>query len=152
MGRVQVSVVVPQLASTAEALWYDTRRWPAFVDGLAHVSKLEEGWPEQAGARLLWDSKPGGRGRVIEQVLSYEPRGGQTVAVEDERMRGTQRVAFEPRDEGCRITLTLEYEIKQERGLKPVVDFLFVRRPMRDSLRRTLSRFRRELQADAEGW
>ena len=152
MGRVQVRVSVRQLASTAETLWYDTKRWPAFVDGLAHIAKVEEGWPATPGARLLWDSRPGGRGRVIEQVLAYEPRTGQTVAVEDERMRGTQRVEFEPSEDGCRITLTLEYEIKQERGVKPVVDFLFVRRPMRDSLRRTLSRFRRELQADAEGW
>ena len=55
MGRVRASIVVPGLASEAEALWYDTTRWPTFVDGLHHVARLEGDWP-RAGARVLWDS------------------------------------------------------------------------------------------------
>jgi uncharacterized membrane protein len=145
MGRARASVDVGVLASAAEELWYDTTRWPAFVDGLAHVAKVEGDWPRDG--RVVWDAKPGGRGRVVERVLSHEARAGQTLAVEDETLRGTQRVTFEPTGAGCRVTLALEYEVKQRRPLTVVVDRLFIRRPMTESLRRTLTRFRRELEA-----
>ena len=145
MGRAKAVVDVGVLASAAEELWYDTRRWPTFVDGLAHVDKVEGDWP-RAG-RIVWDSKPGGRGRVVERVLEHEARTGQTVAVEDGKITGTQRIAFEPTDHGCRISLTLDYDVKQRRPLMPVFDLLFLRRPMNDSLKRTLVRFSRELDA-----
>lgn len=148
MGRAQASVDVAALASAAEDLWYDTNRWPTFVDGLAHVAKVEGDWPRTG--RVVWDAKPGGRGRVVEQVLAQEARGGQTLAVEDETLRGTQRVTFQPMDGGCRVMLALEYEVKQRRPLISVVDRLFIRRPMTDSLRRTLTRFKREVEAGDE--
>jgi hypothetical protein len=147
MGRVRASVVVPGLASAAEALWYDQRRWPAFVDGLKHVARIEGNWPA-AGSRVLWDSNPGGRGRVQERVLAYEPRTGQELAVEDEKIRGTQRVAFFPREGGVVVTLELQYELKESRPLMKLVDLLFVRRPQRESLERTLRRFATELRDD----
>jgi Polyketide cyclase / dehydrase and lipid transport len=144
MGRARAEVDVAVLASEAEELWYDTRRWPAFVDGLAHVQKVEGDWPRDG--RVVWDAKPGGRGRVVERVLAHETRAGQTVQVEDGKITGTQRVEFHPADGGCRVALTLEYQVKQRRPLMPVVDLLFIRRPMTDSLKRTLVRFRRELE------
>jgi Polyketide cyclase / dehydrase and lipid transport len=147
MGRVRASVVVPGLASAAEALWYDQRRWPAFVDGLKHVARIEGNWPA-AGSRVLWDSNPGGRGRVQERVLAYEPRTGQELAVEDEKIRGTQRVAFFPREGGVVVTLELQYELKESKPLMKLVDLLFVRRPQRESLERTLRRFATELRDD----
>jgi hypothetical protein len=147
MGRVRASVVVPGLASAAEALWYDQRRWPAFVDGLKHVARIEGNWPA-AGSRVLWDSTPGGRGRVQERVLAYEPRTGQELAVEDEKIRGTQRVAFVPREGGVVVTLELQYELKESKPLMKLVDLLFVRRPQRESLERTLRRFATELRDD----
>jgi hypothetical protein len=147
VGRVRASVVVPGLASAAEALWYDQRRWPAFVDGLKHVARIEGNWPA-AGSRVLWDSNPGGRGRVHEQVLAYEPRTGQELAVEDEKIRGTQRVAFLPREGGVVVTLELQYELKESKPLMKLVDLLFVRRPQRESLERTLRRFATELRDD----
>ncbi len=50
-----------------------------------------------------------------------------------------------------RVELELEYAIKREQAAwTPLVDLLFVRRPMRESLQRTLDRFARELQADRE--
>jgi hypothetical protein len=142
---VREEVHVAALASAAEELWYDTSRWPTFVDGLAHVAKVEGDWP-RAG-RVVWDAKPDGRGRVSERVLHYEPRAGQEVAVEDEHMSGTQRIAFHPTASGCRVVLALDYRIKEHRPWTPVVDVFFTRRPMRDALRRTLTRFRRELEA-----
>jgi uncharacterized membrane protein len=144
MGRVKAEVTVAALARAAEELWYDTSRWPTFVDGLAHVAKVEGDWP-RAG-RVLWDAKVDGRGRVDERVSDHEARVGQTVAVEDEKITGTQQIAFHPTGEGCRIVLTLEYRLKMD-GPQSVVIDRFARRPMRDSLKRTLARFKRELEA-----
>ncbi|HEX2102864.1 MAG TPA: hypothetical protein VHF51_04390, partial [Solirubrobacteraceae bacterium] len=68
MGRVRASVDLSGQASDAEALWYDHRRWPAFVDGLKNVARVTGDWPH-VGAEVVWDSHPGGRGRVLERVL-----------------------------------------------------------------------------------
>ncbi len=143
MGRVRAEVHVTGLASAAEELWYDTSRWPTFVDGLAHVAKVEGDWP-RAG-RVLWDTKVDGRGRVDERVTTHEARVGQTVSVEDEKITGTQRVEFHPTSDGCRIVLTLDYRLKMDPPRRQLIDF-FTRRPMRDSLKRTLARFKRELE------
>jgi hypothetical protein len=143
MGRVRAEVHVAALASAAEELWYDTSRWPTFVDGLAHVAKVEGDWP-RAG-RVVWDTRIDGRGRVDERVVEHEARVGQTVAVEDEKITGTQRVEFHPTASGCRIVLALDYKLKMDGPQSFVID-RFARRPMRDSLRRTLARFKRELE------
>ena len=150
MPKVRTAVTVPGLASDAEALWYDPQRWPAWVDGFGHLVKLEGDWPAP-GARAVWDSKPGGRGRVVERVTAYEARTGQTLEVEDEKLRGTQRVAFEPGSEGVEVALELTYELKQRNPLTPLTDLLFIRRALRDSLRRSLLRFVRERRGDMEG-
>jgi hypothetical protein len=142
--RVSAAVTVPGRVAEAEELWYDPHRWAAWIDGFGHVAKLEGEWP-QTGARLLWDSRPQGRGRVAEKVLAYEPRGGQTLAVEDERLNGTQTVTFEPEGDQVRVSLTLQYRLKQS---NPIVDLLFIRRALRDSLQRTLARFGHELRAE----
>ena len=150
MGRVRASVAVSALASEAEALWYDTARWPTFIDGLHHIARLEGEWP-RPGARVLWDSPPGGRGRVQERVTAYVAREGQTVAVEDEKIHGTQRVTFTPIEGGVTVALELEYTLKEQRPGMPLVDLLFIRRPQRESLQRTLRRFRTEVAAEREG-
>ena len=147
MRRVAADTTVPGRAADAEELWYDQHRWPAWIDGFGHVVKLEGDWP-QVGARLVWVSPPRGRGRVQERVTAYEPRGGQTVEVEDERLRGTQTVTFEPAGEQVRVTLTLDYELKNRRFLRPLADLLFIRRELGDSLRRTLARFGHERRAE----
>jgi hypothetical protein len=150
MGRVRASIVVPGLASEAEELWYDTTRWPSFVDGLHHIARLEGDWPRE-GARVLWDSQPGGRGRVQERVTSYVAREGQTLDVEDEKLRGTQRIGFTPIEDGVMVALELAYSLKEQRPGMALVDLLFIRRPQRESLERTLRRFRTEVAAEREG-
>jgi Polyketide cyclase / dehydrase and lipid transport len=147
-ARVSATTIVPGRAAEAEALWYDPDRWAAWVDGFGHVVKLE-GWP-RVGGRLAWDSPPRGRGRVVERVTAYEPRAGQVLEVEDERLTGVQSVAFEPAAEHVRVTLTLEYELKRRNPLTPLYDPLFVRRALRGSLRRTLARFGHERRAEIE--
>jgi hypothetical protein len=147
--RTRAQITIPGRISDAEALWYDTRRWPTFIDGFHHVSRADPGWP--AEGTLMWDSTPGGRGRVLEKVVRYEARVGQTAEIEDEQVTGTQRIGFAPRP-GDRIELTLEldYRLKERRGgvLFTVVDALFIRPRQREALMRTLARFSRELAAD----
>jgi hypothetical protein len=140
VGKATASLKVKGRAFEVERLWYDTHRWPSWVDGFGHLVKVEGDWPER-GARVIWDSPPGGRGRVQERVVAYEARTGMTVEVEDAKLTGRQTVAFEPGLEETGVTLTIEYEIKERTPLTPIVDLLFVRRSMGESLRRTLERF-----------
>ena len=149
MGRAKASISVPGRAADAEALWYDPHRWQAWIDGFGHVVSLSDGWPRR-GAELVWESPPGGRGRVTERVVAYEMRTGQTLEVEDATLTGTQKVAFEPGPEAVEITLSLEYRIKDRTALTPVVDLLFVRRAMTDALRRTVTRFANERKAEIQ--
>jgi hypothetical protein len=144
----RATTVVPGRIIEAEDLWYDRHRWAAWIDGFGHVSKLEGHWPD-AGARLVWDSLPRGRGRVQEVVTAYEPRTGQSREVEDERLHGIQTVNFESAGaDEVRVTLTLEYELKDRNPFTPLLDRFFVRRELTDSLRRTLARFGHERRAE----
>ena len=149
MGRAKASITVPGRAADAEELWYDPHRWQAWVDGFGHVVLLDDGWPRR-GAELVWQSPPGGRGRVTERVVAYEMRLGQTVEVDDATITGRQTVEFEPGLESVGVTLSLEYRIKDRTPLTPVVDLLFVRRAMADALRRTVTRFSNERKAEIQ--
>jgi hypothetical protein len=149
VGRASASTIVPGRLAEAEDLWYDRHRWPSWVDGFGHVVKLEGEWPD-VGARLLWQSPPKGRGLVQEHVQAFEARVGQTLEVEDERLRGLQSVAFEADGDQVRVTLALDYELKEPGILSPLVDRLFIRRSLTDSLRRTLSRFANERRAEVD--
>lgn len=150
MGRVRVQAEVGGRLSQAEALWYDTRRWSSFIDGFAHLQSVEPGWPRE-GSRLVWDSRPGGRGRVVEQVVRYAAGDGQDAEIEDEKMTGTQSVRFAPvGEDGVRVALELRWSLKASYPGSAVVDALFIRRAVRESLTRTLRRFAIELAADRE--
>jgi uncharacterized membrane protein len=150
-SRARATTLVPGRIVDAEELWYDRHRWPAWVDGFGHIQKLEGDWPD-VGSRLLWASPPRGRGLVQEIVTAYQPRIGQAREVEDERLRGTQTVAFEVADaDHVRVTLTLEYELKERHALTPIIDRLFIRRELTESLRRTLTRFNHERSAEITG-
>jgi hypothetical protein len=126
----------------AGALWWDTARWAAFVEGFGHVVRATDGWPE-AGGRLVWDSRPGGVGRVVEQVLS---RGGHDadVAVEDAHLQGTRRVRFAAVDGGQTTMVSLELDYAPKAGRPPLADLLIGRRRLRGALDRTLTRFGNE--------
>jgi hypothetical protein len=149
MGRASASVTVPGRAAEAERLWYDPDRWASWIDGFGHLVKLEGDWPD-VGARLVWDSPPGGRGRVHEMVTAYETRTGQTLEVEDATLTGSLRVEFQPGPDETQITLTLEYDVKDRNALTPIVDFFFIRRAVAESLRRTLTRFSNERRAEIQ--
>jgi hypothetical protein len=144
MRAVRVALTLEGTVHDAERCWYDTSRWPAWVDGLDRVVDVSDGWPE-AGATVRWESAPAGRGSVVETVLAREPLGGQTIEVRDDSIRGRQTVAFTPMADGVEVRLTLEYEIIRRSLLTPLIDALFIRRPMATSLSTTLSRFGAEL-------
>ena len=147
MRRVHASTVVPGRAEEAEALWLDQVRWPSWIDGFSHVQSLDDGWPEP-GARLLWVSVPRGRGLVAERVIGRQPARSLTLEVEDEKLEGTQTVTFVPGDDEVRVTLVLEYELKDH--TPGLVDRFFVRRALRDALARTVARFGHERRAELD--
>ncbi len=103
---------------------------------------------------LVWDSVPDGRGRVTEAVRTHAQREGQVADVEDPRIVGRQSVAFAAAGTvdapAVRMSLTLDYELRDGGLLSPVTDLLFIRRAQSDALRRTLLRFARELRAERE--
>jgi uncharacterized membrane protein len=149
VGRARVQIVADGRLSEAEALWYDSARWSTFVDGFGHLATTDPAWPREG--TVVWDSRPGGRGRVVERVLRYAAGDGQDVEVEDERLAGTQSVRFAPSgDDRVQVSLDLRYALKRAYPGIAVVDFLFIRRAVRDSLGRTLRRFAIELAAERE--
>ena len=140
MGKVRAETTVELPAARAEALWTDLRRWPSFIEGFARVVDVDSAWPEP-NTKLVWESKPSGRGRVTERVR--DRRSGLIVsAVYEDRLTGVQRVSFD----GDRVELELDYELTK--GLR-IVDFLFTRRLLRESLERTLARFAIEAAEEA---
>lgn len=157
MGRAVDTVTVPRPPAEAMELWTDLDRWPAFIDGFARTVQVDPSWPK-VGAELVWQSTRGGRGRVVERVESYEaPPPGPEVALQshpgrlvtrvaEEALTGEQTVTFAPAPEGARVELALEYELARAGPLGGLTDVLFIRRALRDALRRTLGRFAGEAE------
>jgi Polyketide cyclase / dehydrase and lipid transport len=132
----------------AFALWADPARWPAFVEGFGRLASVDREWPGP-GAKAVWDSIPGGRGRVTEQVTE---RDGARLSMQvfEDAMAGTQTFAAVPGpDGGSVVQLRLDYELARGGPLNGVADWLFIRRALRDALRRTLQRFAVEAEEDA---
>lgn len=151
MSTARAAVELAATPAEVERRWADPAGWVAFVDGFEHVVELDPGWPAP-GARLVWDSHPGGRGRVVEKVLSATPGTELVVAVEDPQLRGTQRLAFKPAEGGrVGVALELDYVLLRRGPFMLVADPLFVRRALRDSLRRTLTALAAELASPAAG-
>lgn len=150
MGVARAALELPATADAVERLWADPAGWAAFVDGFERVVELdaEPAWPA-VGARLVWESHPGGRGRVVEKVLRYEPGVELVTQLEDPQLHGVQRLAFSgvPGAAGPRIgvALELEYVLVSRGPFMLLADPLFVRRALRDSQRRTLHRLGAEL-------
>jgi len=133
----------------ALALWTDPDRWPAFLEGFGHVLEVDASWPEE-GSKAVWDSIPGGRGRVTEMVL--ERADGRLVTqVFEEALAGTQTFAVAPAPDGGAsiVELTLEYELGGGGPFRGLADALFIRRALRDALRRTVRRFAVEAEEEA---
>jgi Polyketide cyclase / dehydrase and lipid transport len=148
MRTAEARAEVPLDPGDALALWSDTARWPGFVEGFGRVESVDRHWPDP-GAKAVWESTPGGRGRVTERVTEREA-GRLTVQLFEDALAGTQTFAAVPRpDGGSVVQLRLEYELARSGPLREVADWLFIRRALRDALRRTLHRFAVEAEEDA---
>jgi len=148
---VRVARTQADLVLTPEAalrLWTDVDRWPSFVEGFARPVDRSPEWPH-AGARLVWESSPAGRGRVTEKVMEAEGPDRFVTQVFEERLHGTQTFRVVESEGGSRAELALEYELTKYGPLSAVADVIFIRRAIRDSLRRTLSRFAVEAEEEA---
>jgi hypothetical protein len=150
VASVTRSTVLPGPISACEELWYDLGRRASIVPGFGHLVDADEHWPRE-GARVRWESVPGGRGLVVESCQRFVAREGQTCMVEDEKLRGTQEVAFRLRDDGdVEVKVKLKWRLKKEVAIPIVLDLVMVRRPMEEALRTTLYRYRIERLADLD--
>jgi len=145
---VSWSIVVAGPAIEAEQLWHDRSRWASWVNGFGHLQRIDDDWP-QPGARRMWVTKPGFsgplRGLIAETVREQRAGQGHTIAIEDERVGGTQRVTFAGDATRTRVTVTLELEPKTR---MPPGRRWWLRRQLRQHLERTLTRFSYELAAE----
>jgi hypothetical protein len=146
--RASARATVPLTPSDTVALWSDVERWPSFVEGFARRVELREPWPEPGG-RVVWESNPTGRGRVTETVVERSSDRFSTQVFES-ALAGTQTLRAVPADEGSEVELSLEYELSRYGPLRGVADAIFIRRALRDSLRRTLYRFGVEADEEAQ--
>ena len=128
-------------------LWTDLSRWPTFVEGFARVVEVDPGWPGE-GSRVIWESIPSGRGRVTEKVIENAPGEFATMVFED-RLSGKQALRAIESEGGARLELALEYTLTSYGPLGPLADAIFIRRALRDSLRRTIQRFEVEAEEEA---
>ena len=147
MRTARAAVVVPLGPGEALALWTDVERWPSFVEGFARRLELAPDWPAK-GARVVWESSPDGRGRVTETVVKHDADRFSTQVFE-EALMGTQTLRALPGSDGSEIELTLDYELAKYGPLAGVADAIFIRRALRDALRRTLFRFGVEAEEEA---
>jgi uncharacterized membrane protein len=149
MARAERATVVDLTPAEAFELWTDISRWPTFIEGFAHADRVDDGWPD-AGAKIVWQSVPTGRGTVTEKVRASVP--GELIQTEvlEERLIGTQTVEFAPADDGgTAVILSLDYKLTQRGVLSRLTDLLFIRGAQHNSLARTLRRFATEAAEQA---
>jgi hypothetical protein len=148
---VRIARAEGEVVLTPEAalrLWTDPNRWSTFMEGFARIVERDPEWPAE-GARLVWESVPAGRGKVTEKVV--EPPASDRFAsrVFEERLVGVQTFRAAESEGGSRVELSLEYTLTKYGPLGAVADVIFIRRALRDSLRRTLFRFKIEAEEEA---
>jgi hypothetical protein len=143
----RAAAVVPLAPEGALALWTKLDRWATFVEGYKHAVEVSDDWPAE-GSRVVWESGPGGRGRVTEKVLRHGTSRFET-RVSEEAFQGRQTLSVSEDAEGSRVELTLEYELTKYGPLRGLADMVFIRRALRDALRRTLRRFATEAEEEA---
>ena len=147
MRRASARAPLPLPPAEVLRLWSDVDRWPSFVEGFARRLEVSEAWPEPGG-RVVWESTPDGRGRVTEAVKESEPDRFST-QVYEKALTGVQTLRVLPADDGSEVELSLDYELTRYGPLRGIADAIFIRRALRDSLRRTLYRFSVEAEEEA---
>jgi hypothetical protein len=145
--RASARTELPLTPAEALGLWSNVERWPSFVEGFARRLEIADSWPDP-GSRVVWVSTPDGRGRVTERVT--ENAGDRfSTQVFEKSLTGTQTLRALPASNGSEVELSLEYELTRYGPLGGIADALFIRRALRDSLKRTLYRFSVEAEEEA---
>jgi Polyketide cyclase / dehydrase and lipid transport len=138
---------VPLQPEGALRLWTDVNRWSSFVEGFARQLERSSGWPAE-GERVVWESGPGGRGRVTEKVVESGPDRFSTLVFE-EALMGRQTLRVAPHTLGAEVELSLEYTLVKYGPFSKIADAIFIRRALRDALIRTVNRFAVEAEDEA---
>jgi Polyketide cyclase / dehydrase and lipid transport len=147
---VRIARAEAEVALAPEAalrLWTDLSRWASFIEGFARVVEVDPDWP--AAGRVIWDSIPAGRGRVTEKVAEPPAAGAFATLVFEDRLAGRQTFKATESADGARVELSLEYTLTRYGPLGALADAIFIRRALRDSLRRTMARFEVEAEEEA---
>jgi hypothetical protein len=147
---VRIARAEAEVSLTPEAalrLWTDLSRWASFIEGFARVVEVDPGWPVEG--RVIWESIPAGRGRVTEKVAEAPGAGSFATLVFEDRLAGRQTFRTIESADGARVELSLEYTLTRYGPLGAVADAIFIRRALRDSLRRTMARFEVEAEEEA---
>ena len=148
MRTARAEAEVPLTPEAALRLWTDLSRWVSFIEGFARVVESDPSWPAHE-SRVIWESIPAGRGRVTEKVVEPPAAGAFATMVFEDRLAGRQTFHAVESGGGARIELALEYTLTRYGPLGAVADAIFIRRALRDSLRRTMARFAVEAQDEA---
>jgi uncharacterized membrane protein len=133
-------------ASLAE-VWdyhFDSRGWPAWVDGFQAVV-ASDGYPREGGS-LRWRSTPAGRGEVSEDVLEHVPRRLHAVSFSDPQTAGELRTTFQIEGESTKVEQTLTYRLLGGGVFGWATDRLFIRSQQRRSIQRSLLRLKHEVE------
>jgi hypothetical protein len=157
MRAVTASITCSATVHQAITAWCETERWPQWVEGLEEVVSVTSEWPA-AGGIVRWRSSPAGRGHVTERILAYEPLRSVESEIIDDQVTARQLVTFTPAgppattagppaEDRTEVTVDFGYRITRRSPITPVIDWLFVRPAMTNSLRTTLSRFAAEVRA-----
>lgn len=148
MATVSDSVLVSATLAETWDHYFEPRGWPSWVDGFAAV-EAREGYPGE-GATLIWRSTPAGRGRVTERVLEHAPRRRHRIEFSDPESRGRLLTTFAVEGAGTRVAVELTYTLASGGLFAAITERLFVRGQVRQSVRRTLVRFKHEVEELAE--
>lgn len=146
----QTARIVVGTPAEVDALWFDPARWPTWREGLVRVTSVADGWPA-AGGWVEWDATGGGRERTRERMRAREPGVRAEIELEDARFESVQWVDFSvPASGQVRLDLSLDFRLKERAPLTIVREWAHIRGLMAGTMRRSLVRFARELDADRE--
>jgi uncharacterized membrane protein len=147
MATLSESLVVDASLAEVWERYFEQRGWPAWVDGFAAVESSSD-YPERGGS-LVWRSTPAGRGTVRERVVEHEPRRRHRIEYSDPESNGELLTEFAIEGDATRVSQTLEYRLAGPSPFAWATERLFVRGQVRSSLRRSLLRFKHEVEEAA---
>ncbi len=148
MAKLTESLLVEASLKEAWDFYFEPRTWGSWVDGFKEVESTAGDYPREGGT-LVWRSTPAGRGQVTETVLEHAPRTRHRIEFSDPESEGELLTELAIEGEATRVRLTLTYRLAGSPVLGAITDRLFVRGQVRSALRRTLARFKHEVEEAA---